>query len=85
MVDAPAPIDWIEEGKKHFVQTKIKPAALCQNYPWQDQHPPQAERDFILGFKAAEAAWERGEQLSGMQAYVIEMDEQGYLQVKANG
>jgi hypothetical protein len=68
-------VDWIDEGRKHFVATKTHPERPCQNYPTQDVHTAKDEADFILGFKAAKAAWERGEGLSGTEAYAAEHDE----------
>src|SRR5687767_1280711 len=69
--DSGSTIDWIEEGRKHFLQTKLHPERLAANYPTQDVHSPKDEADFILGFKAARGEWERaGGGLSGISAYV---------------
>jgi hypothetical protein len=68
-------IDWLEEGKKHFIMTTLHPERLAANYPTQDVHTPKDEADYVLGFRIAKAAWERGEGLSGIEAYVKEQDE----------
>lgn len=67
--------DWREEGKKAFVHTMLHPAKPQPRYPTQDVHTPQQERDYIDGFNGAKVAWQRGEQLSGMEAYASELDE----------
>lgn len=68
-------VDWIEEGRKHFLATKLHPERLAANYPTQDIYTPKDEADFILGFKAAKGEWEAGKGLSGITAYASERDE----------
>jgi hypothetical protein len=67
--------DWIEEGRKHFLATKLHPEKLAENYPSQDVHTLKDEADFILGFRAAKGEWERGIGLTGLGAYTAERDE----------
>lgn len=50
--------DWVEEGKKHFLQTILRPERRPANYPTQDVHTPQNEADFITGFNLGKADWE---------------------------
>lgn len=71
---APA-TDWIEEGRKHFLATRLKPAKLCTNYPTRDAHGASDEADFIRGFHAASAEWQRGGRLGGLESYASEIDE----------
>lgn len=70
------PIDWIEEGRKAFVKSRIKEAAMPDNYPTQDVHSPKDESDYIMGWKEQKGKWERGEGFSGLESYVREIEEQ---------
>lgn len=68
--------DWFEEGRKQFVASKIRPDKPPLNYPTQDVNTPKNEADYCLGFRSAQAAWERGEGLSGMESYIAELEEE---------
>lgn len=69
------PIDWMEEGKKHFLATQLHPERPCANYPTRDKHSAEDEANFITGFNLAKAEHARGEGLSGMAAYASERDD----------
>jgi hypothetical protein len=69
------PTDWIEEGRKHFLNARLHPERPPANYPTQDVHTPKDEADFVLGFKAAKGEWDRGGGLGGLEAYARERDE----------
>lgn len=68
--------DWLEEGKKHFVASKIRPDKPPSNYPTQDVHLPKDEAEFITGYNLAKNAFDRGEGFSGLESYANELDEQ---------
>lgn len=67
--------DWVDEGRKHFMATRTHPERRPANYPTRDVHSAQDEAEFIQGFNAAKAKWDRGEGLNGLQSYVVERDE----------
>jgi hypothetical protein len=69
--------DWVEEGRKAFIASKVRPdrhGAL--NYPTQDSHTPAEEADYVKGWAAQEALWRAGQGLSGMESYAQELEEQ---------
>lgn len=72
----PRVIDWHEEGKKAFVYGKVRQNKTYPLYPTQDIYTPTDEAAFIAGWRGAEAEWDGGKQLSGIEAYVQELREE---------
>ena len=68
-------IDWREEGRRAFVHSKVREGKPYPRYPTQDTHTPDEEADFISGWNGAEAEWAAGNQLSGFEAYIKELEE----------
>ena len=69
-------IDWHEEGQKAYIASVLKPAHFPKNYPTQDKYTAADEAEFIKGWRAQKATFERGEGFSGMESYAAELDEE---------
>ena len=69
-------LDWREEGRKAFVFSQVREGKPYPNYPTQDVHTPAEEREFIDGWTAAKEEWGRSGGLSGLQAYIREIEEE---------
>lgn len=67
-------INWEEEGRKAFIEGKIRPG-LPKNYPTQDTHTPANEHAYLKGYKMQQDEWLAGNGFAGLAAYAKELEE----------
>lgn len=75
-------IAWFEEGRKHFVASRVYPNKPPLRYPTQDVYTPKDEAEYISGYNAEKAQWLRGNGLGGLDGYSEEHDEQKFILVE---